>query len=304
MNQRTQMKAILIITVILCSALMIGSIWGIYLFDHSAPDSGSESSTTEQSETSSSTETESTEQTTDSVPPNVEQPKKKIALTFDDGPSSAYTHQILDLLEQYQAKATFFVCGYRLTEGTKDELQRAISLGCEIGNHSNTHEKYLTAFSEEELLDEIRTTNEKVAQLSGVNYNCSVYRPPWGELDRNVVDVLLANEIRMYPILWSVDSLDWSYRSKYSKGEISREEAVQGTFETVVKYTSEGAVILMHDIQSITPDVVKLILEKYTAEGYEFVTVSELFDFETTQDDEAYFNRYKSNTEHGIVPLG
>ncbi|MBE6665568.1 MAG: hypothetical protein E7603_05035 [Ruminococcaceae bacterium] len=298
MNQRTQTTAILIIIVILCSILIIGSIWGVYLFDHSVPDSGS--LTTEPPETSSST-TESEEQTTGSVPPEIEKPKKKIALTFDDGPSSAYTHQILDLLEQYQAKATFFVCGYQLTQGKKDELQRAISLGCEIGNHSNTHEKYLTKLSEEELLNEIRTTNEKIAQLSGVNYNCSLYRPPWGEINRNVVNVLLENEIRMYPILWSVDSLDWSYRSKYSKGEISREEAVKGTFETVVKETSEGSVILMHDIQSITPDVVALILEKYTAEGYEFVTVSELFDFENMQDDDAYFKRYRST--NSIVPM-
>lgn len=301
MNQRTQTNAILIITVILCSVLIIGSVWGVYLFDRSAPNPDADSSTTDSFSTTSSNETGSEEQTTGSVPPVIEKPKKKIALTFDDGPSSAYTQQILDLLEQYQAKATFFVCGYQLKESTKDELQRAISLGCEIGNHSNTHETYLTKLSEETLLEEIQSTNEKIAQLSGVNYNCSVYRPPWGEINRNVVDVLLENEIYMHSILWSVDSLDWSYRSQYNKGQITRQEAVQGTFDTVVKDTKDGSVILMHDIQSITPDVVALILEKYTAEGYEFVTVSELFGFESVQDEESYYNRYRS--ENSIVPM-
>ena len=150
-------------------------------------------------------------------------------------------------------------------------------------------------------MEEIRKTNEKIAQLSGVNYNCSVYRPPWGEINRNVVDVLVENGIYMYSILWSVDSLDWSYRSQYSKGEITREEAVQGTFDTIVKNTKEGSVILMHDIQSITPDVVARILEKYTAEGYTFVTVSELFGFEENADVEAYYNRYRST--NSINPM-
>ena len=287
MNKLTQITSLLIAMVILCSFLIIGGVWGIYFFDHAVPESSLPSD-----DTASSSSSESTGQTENTVPPN-DKPKKMIAITFDDGPS-VYTHQILDLLEQYQAKATFFVCGYRLNESTKDELQRAISLGCEIGNHSDTHETYLTKLSEEELLNEIRNTNEKIAQYSGVNYNCSVYRPPWGEINRNVVDVLLENEIYMYPILWSVDSLDWSYKSQYSKGQITWDQAVQGTFDTVVKDTEEGSVILMHDIQSITPDVVARILEKYTAEGYTFVTVSELFGFEENSDTEAYYNRYRS----------
>lgn len=288
MNKLTQITSALIMAVILCSALIIGGVWGIYFFDNAVPESSLPSDDTEESSSSS----ESTEQSENTDVPN-DKPKKMIAITFDDGPS-IYTHQILDLLEQYQAKATFFVCGYRLNGDTQDELQRAISLGCEIGNHSDTHETYLTKLSEEELLKEIRTTNEKIAQYSGVNYNCSVYRPPWGEINRDVVDVLLENEIYMYSILWGVDSLDWSYRSQYSKGQITWDEAVQGTFDAVVKDTKEGSVILMHDIQSITPDVVARILEKYTAEGYTFVTVSELFGFEENSDTEAYYNRYRS----------
>ncbi len=286
MNQRKQITAILLATVILCSVLIIGGVWGVYIADHAV------SSETETSTSSSQTESE---ESTTKAPPSTEKPKKMIALTFDDGPSGVYTHQILDLLEQYQAKATFFVCGYQLYESSKDELQRAISLGCEIGNHSENHKSFPTLTeNEEELVNEIRATNEKIAHLSGTDYKCTVYRPPYGNINREVVEILLQNGIQMHSVHWSSDSRDWEYRKNYDDGKITREEAVQGAFDTVVKEVSEGSVVLMHDIQSITPDLLERILEKYTAEGYTFVTVSELFGFREMQDEESYFNRYHS----------
>ena len=229
------------------------------------------------------------------------QPKedKVIAITFDDGPSTANTNAILDLLEQYNAKATFFVCGERLNSSTQSILKRTITLGCEIGNHTVSH-KYLTQISEEEILKEIQDTNKKISQYSGTDYKCIFYRPPGGFINRIVMDTLYNNGISMYSIMWSSDSLDWQYQSRYNKGEISRDEAVQGAFDTIVKETTDGTVILMHDIHGITVDVLKLVLEKYTAEGYTFVTVSELFGLEENAPEEAYFNRYYS--EHRITP--
>ena len=198
-------------------------------------------------------------------------------------------------MEQYQAKATFFVCGYQLNESSKDELQRAISLGCEIGNHSENHKSLPTLTDNaEELVNEIRAANEKIAQLSGTDYKCTVYRPPYGEINREVVEILTENGIYMHSVHWSSDSRDWEYRKNYTDGKITREEAVEGAFDTVVREVSEGSVVLMHDIQSITPDLLERILEKYTAEGYTFVTVSELFGFGEKQDEESYFNRYHS----------
>ena len=286
MNQRTQIKGILVLIVILCAVLMIGTIWGVYLFDNAVP---AQTETTASSSVSENTSSSSSQNTDDDV-----KPKKMIAITFDDGPNGTYTHQILDLLEQYGAKATFFVCGYQLKESTKDELQRAIALGCEIGNHTATHGSALTSLTKtpEALVKELREANEKIAELSGTDYQCAVYRPPYGEINRTVAEILTENGIYMYSVHWNSDSRDWEYRKNYSDGKITREEAVQGTFETVVREVSEGSVVLMHDIQSITPDVVALILEKYTAEGYTFVTVSELFGFGEMQDNEAYYQRY------------
>ena len=182
-----------------------------------------------------------------------------------------------------------------MTVNTRGVLRRAITLGCEIGNHTLSH-KDMKTLSEEELLKEIGETNEKVALHSGTDYQCKVYRPPYGNINLSAMNKLYDNEIYMYSVHWSSDSLDWEYQNRYKKGEITHEAAVQGAFDTIVRETTEGTVILMHDIHEITPDILKLVLEKYTAEGYTFVTVSELFGFEDNAPKEAYFKRYRSTS--------
>lgn len=280
----------MIAIVVVCALLVIGTVWSYYFSLFSGNPQQGSSETTDGTSTGEST----------SLPDRPETPKKKIALTFDDGPSSVYTHKILDLLEQYNAKATFFVLGNMLKSNTKDEVARAVALGCEIGNHSFDHPS-LTASSKEEIIEQIRSTNQKIKEYSGTDYECRLYRPPYGNINRSVMDTLYNDGLRMYSILWSSDSRDWEYRSRYAKGEITRDEAIEGAFRTVVSETSDGTIVLMHDIQEITPDILALILEKYTAEGYEFVTVSELFGFDESTDEQAYFNRYRS--KNSIIPV-
>ena len=296
MNKQINFALVLLLLVVLSVGIFIGVAAGTFLFDLAFPTE----STSGTLDSESTSDSQTSDQTTAAVNKPVDQtPKKKIAITFDDGPSTANTNAILDLLEQYNAKATFFVCGERLTISTKSTLQRTIALGCEIGNHTVSH-KYLTQISEAEILQEIKETNEKISQYSGTNYKCIFYRPPGGFINRSVMDTLYNNGISMYSIMWSSDSLDWQYQSRYNKGEITRAEAIEGAFDTIVRETTDGTVILMHDIHGITVDVLKLVLEKYTAEGYEFVTVSELFGLEDNGSEEAYFNRYYS--ENRITP--
>ena len=279
---------VLMLTVVLGVGILIGVSAGLYLFEVSFPEETSSEST------ESTADLQSSDTTSSPLNPPVDAtPKKMIALTFDDGPNSANTAKILDLLEEYDAKATFFVCGSNVTVNTRGVLQRAITLGCEIGNHTLSH-KDMKTLSEEELLKEIGETNEKVALHSGTDYQCKVYRPPYGNINLSAMNKLYDNEIYMYSVHWSSDSLDWEYQNRYKKGEITRGAAVQGAFDTIVRETTEGTVILMHDIHEITPDILKLVLEKYTAEGYTFVTVSELFGFEDNAPKEAYFKRYRS----------
>ena len=300
MNKQINFAVVLILLVVLSVGIFVGVAAGTFLFDLAYPEETTLSSSDCESTSDSSSSSQTSGQTTASTNKPVDStPKKKIALTFDDGPSTANTNAILDLLEQYNAKATFFVCGDRLTASTKTVLQRTIALGCEIGNHTVSH-KYLTEISEEEILKEIRDTNEKIARYSGTDYKCIFYRPPGGFINHSVMDTLYNDGLRMYSIMWSSDSLDWQYQSRYNKGEITRAEAIEGAFDTIVRETTDGTVILMHDIHGITPDILKLVLEKYTAEGYEFVTVSELLSLEDNASKGAYFNCYYS--ENRITP--
>lgn len=294
MNKNANLAVILILVVVIGVGVVIGVVAGNFLFNLKYPEATAEPSGDVNDTAESTSDSQTSDQTTSSTDKPVDEtPKKMIALTFDDGPNKTNTNAILDLLEQYNAKATFFVCGSNLTSGTSATLKRTITLGCEIGNHTYSH-KDMKTLSEQDLLDEIQNTNEKIAQYSGTDYKCTLYRPPYGNINRSVMDKLYNNGIRMYSIHWSSDSLDWDYQNQYKKGQISRDEAIQSTFDTIVKETTDGTVILMHDIHEITPDVLKLVLEKYTAEGYTFVTVSELFGFTENADKEAYYNRYRS----------
>lgn len=294
MNKNANLAVILILVVVIGVGVVIGVAAGNFLFNLKYPEATAEPSGDVNDTAESTSDSQISDQTTSSTDKPVDEtPKKMIALTFDDGPNKTNTNAILDLLEQYNAKATFFVCGSNLTSGMSATLKRTITLGCEIGNHTYSH-KDMKTLSEQDLLDEIQNTNEKIAQYSGTDYKCTLYRPPYGNINRSVMDKLYNNGIRMYSIHWSSDSLDWDYQNQYKKGQISRDEAIQSTFDTIVRETTEGTVILMHDIHSITPDVLKLVLEKYTAEGYTFVTISELFGFTENADKEAYYNRYRS----------
>lgn len=288
-NTRKQTTIWVVAIIAVCACIIIGTVWSYYfsVFSNAS------------SETTDST-AQSTTDTSTNMRDDPDIPKKRIALTFDDGPNGLYTNRILDLLEQYDAKATFFVLGNMLKSNTKDEIARAISLGCEIGNHSFDHPS-LTAATKEEILEQIRSTNEKIKEYSGTDYECRLYRPPYGNVNKSVMDTLYNDGLRMYAILWSSDSRDWEYKASYAKGKITRDEAIESAFRTVVSETSDGTIILMHDIQEITPDILALILEKYTSEGYEFVTVSELFDFEENAEKEAYYNRYRST--NSILPI-
>lgn len=295
MNKHIDFAVVLILVVVLGLGTLIGVAAGTFLFDLKYPET-SESATDDPSDMESTSDSQSSDQTTAAgTKPEDQTPKKMIALTFDDGPHATHTNAVLNLLEQYDAKATFFVCGNNLNINTKSTLQRAISLGCEIGNHTYSH-KDMRNLSEKELLQEIRDTNQKITQYSGTDYQCKLYRPPYGNINLAAMNTLYDDGLRMYSVHWSSDSMDWDYQSKYLKGEITREEAVDGAFQTIVSQTSEGTVILMHDIKEITPDILKLVLEKYTAEGYTFVTVSELFGFEENAPKEDYFKRYRSTS--------
>ncbi len=184
--------------------------------------------------------------------PNVE---KLVAITFDDGPYSPVTERILDTLEKYGAKATFFVVGDRVAT-YKSTLKRASDLGCEIGSHTWSH-KILTKISEDEIRSEISQADTAITNVTGKRVK--IMRPPGG-----AVNDAVRKNVHYPMIMWNVDSLDWKNRN------------AQMNYDNVVNDVSDGSIILMHDLYSATADAVEKIIPDLMKKGYKFVTVSEL----------------------------
>ncbi len=197
--------------------------------------------------------------------------EKVICFTFDDGPS-LNTGKIVDKLEGTGDKVTFFVVGDRFrssvwSSGTK----KAIEQGHEIGFHSFDHLGYYTDLTDEELKEQIDETNKKIEALGGKPVR--VIRPVGGYLD--------FEKNYGYPcILWSVDPYDWKFSSYISSGEMSYDDAVKELADLIVSKATNGSVILLHDLYSCSVDAFCLAYDTLKAEGYKFVTVSEMFGIE------------------------
>ena len=187
--------------------------------------------------------------------------EKKIALTFDDGPSPLYTEKLLALLEKHGVKATFFIIGENAAENP--EPVRAIAAaGHEIGNHTYTH-AHLNKLSAERVKEEIEKTEKILTELAGTRPH--LFRPPGG-LTSPGADRLI-EEAGLRSILWSVDTRDWSL------------PPASRIIRTVREEISPGAILLFHDLNRKglpTLDALEILLPELLAQGYEFVTVSEL----------------------------
>ena len=182
---------------------------------------------------------------------------KVIALTFDDGPGP-YTAHLLDVLDQYGAKATFFLIGSKVS--SQANVVRSIhARGHQLGNHSWSHPE-LPKLPVDQIAGEIDRTNDAIKQATGVTP--SILRPPYGAVNGVVLEQLRLRG--MSSILWSVDTRDWADRNS----DIVCSRAVAGA--------RPGAVILMHDIHQTSVGAVPCILSALKQQGYSFVTVQGL----------------------------
>lgn len=185
----------------------------------------------------------------------VDKSEKMIALTFDDGPNHN-TSNIIDALNKYNAKATFFVLGNRI-KGREDILLKMDKSGMEIGNHTFNH-LLLTKYKEDKVKSEINDTSNLIFEVTG-KYP-TLFRPSYGSCNkmiRSVVDTPI--------IIWDIDTLDWKYHN--SRRISSR----------VINKVKDGDIVLMHDIYSATANALEIIIPSLKSKGYTFVTVSDLF---------------------------
>lgn len=186
-------------------------------------------------------------------------PGNYVAITFDDGPSSANTPQILDILQRHGARATFFVLGENATRN-KGLLARAVAEGHEIANHTYSHIK-MTAVGNQTVAREIEKTNEIIKSATG--FYPTAMRPPYGAINSELVDKMY-NDYGMHAVLWDVDTRDWQH------------PGVNTVVKRAVGNAQPGSIILLHDIHASTVDAVEEIVTGLQARGFKLVTVSQL----------------------------
>ncbi len=180
---------------------------------------------------------------------------KKIAITFDDGPEETYTEKLLDGLKSRGVKATFFVIGKSI-QGKEDLILRMYNEGHLIGNHTYNHVE-LNKKSNEEGIKEIEATNKLIENITG--YKPEFIRPPFGAWEKDQM-----NKTNMFPVMWTVDPLDWKYQN------------TDYIVKHILSKVKDGDIILLHDIFPTSVDAALIAIDKLLEEGYEFVTVDEL----------------------------
>ena len=201
--------------------------------------------------------------------------KKMVAYTFDDGPKNTITDEVLDILEQYGVRATFFVKGDNIASH-EEQLMRMLSLGCEIGNHTWNHTDVET-LTASEMREEIGRVNDALKDRFG--YMPKLFRPPYisygkkGDETRTALvalmeewDMAIINHTRSTHDTHS----DYTADMIYERGVLETDELGKGL---------DGSIILCHDKQQRTVDAFARIVPELLSRGYQFVTVSELLHY-------------------------
>lgn len=210
-------------------------------------------------ETTTETTTE-TEVTYAKIQYEIDPSKPMIALTFDDGPNTTTTNQVLDKLELYGVPASFFLIGNNINTESAKVVKRAYEMGCEIDNHSKSH-GYMNQMTPEEIIGEVQYVSDKVEEITGEP--TKFFRPPY-----------IATNADMYtnidmPFICGVGCNDWD-------SKVTVQERINNT----VNQVQDGTIILLHDGQGNfqTVEALDTIIPTLLEQGYQFVTVSELFE--------------------------
>ncbi len=189
----------------------------------------------------------------------VQAPGMYVALTFDDGPSSAYTPKVLDILKRHGAKGTFFVLGSN-AQRCSSIIARAAAEGHEIGVHTWSHINMVRS-SMDKIDREVSRTAMVIRSITGKSP--AVMRPPYGAVNARIVNHMY-DCYGMRSILWDVDTQDWKH------------PGVSTVINRAVNGAKPGSIILVHDIHGSTLAAIEGIVTGLQNRGYTLVTVSEL----------------------------
>lgn len=243
--------------------------------DNSTPKQVSEPTAAPTKEQSTTPTPEPTPEPT-TVPEEDYTGKKLVALTFDDGPNLQTTPLILDILEENGVVASFFLIGKYITEETKPVMERELELGCEINNHSWSHD-YMNQMTAEQIKEEIQKTSDLINETVGVTPK--FFRPPY-----------IATSPVMYenidlPFINGINCLDWD-------STVTAEKRA----ETILANVKDGDIVLLHDFtgNTNTVDALDVMIKGLKEDGYALVTVSKLFELKGV--DPVVKNKLWTNT--------
>ncbi len=209
-------------------------------------------------------------------------PQKRVAITYDDGPSrQGLTEKLVDEFRKYGGKATFFVLGNLITDSTGEALAYADSHGFEIGIHAYTHEYYFDSCSESIFLNELRMTEEAIKRY--IKGEVTLLRAPGGSISKERA------QLGGYPVInWSIDTEDWRYKSRAD--DAAAEQNIDTIVRNALENVEDGDIILMHEIYTNSYEASCRILRELDAMGFAFVTVSELFGEGSLTAGETYYS--------------
>lgn len=239
----------------------------------------------ETSETLPSESTAPTEETAEKEETVTQETERKvIALTFDDGPNTTTTNEVLDVLEKYGIKASFFLIGNNIDDESAKAVKRAYDMGCEIGNHSRSH-SYMDKLTAEEIAEEVTYVNEKVIEITGEAP--TFFRPPYIAVNDKMFETI------EMPFIAGYGANDWEDRVTADRRALM-----------VLRQAKNGAIILLHDAKgnSQTVEALDTIIPELQAQGYEFVTISEVFrecGAEPTAHDRRIYSYAEQTTMYG-----
>ena len=224
----------------------------------SAGQTGQDTSAADSSEAVSSSDSESSD--VKRIDYELDPSKPTIAITFDDGPNATTTMEVLDILEKYQVRASFFLIGTNINDESAKSVKRAFDLGCDIENHSKTH-SYMDKMTADEIKDEVAYVNDKVKEITGTTPK--FFRPPYIAVNSTMYDNIDMTFISGYGCNDWDDKVTAEYRAKYLE-----------------KKAADGVIFLLHDAEGNSKTVealdkaIPILLEK----GFQFATISELFE--------------------------
>lgn len=188
----------------------------------------------------------------------VDTEKKVCALSFDAAWGNEQTEDLLNTLDKYKVKSTFFLVGDWVRK-YPDDVKKIAKKGHDVGNHSNTH-PHMTQLSGGDIEKELTECNGEIKKLTGKAPK--LFRPPYGDYDNNVVNAVMGMD--MYCVQWNIDSLDW------------KDPSVEQIVDNCVSRLEPGSIILMHNGAKNTPEALPKVIEAIEKEGYEIVPISKL----------------------------